>query len=92
MGKDSKDKKAKNVPKHVELRAAVALLHDTDKSGKVETALQLLHAVISSTGAPYLGLAVADASSIKVPLKSVLNCGNWLQNMQRPLHPASAGE
>ena len=71
MGKDSKDKKAKNVPKHVELRAAVALLHDTDKSGKVETALQLLHAVISSTGGPYLGLAVADASSIKVTLDFV---------------------
>lgn len=89
MGKDSKDKKAKNVPKHVELRAAVALLHDTDKSGKVETALQLLHAVVSSTGGPYLGLAVADASSIKVSY-FVPNHITGFQIMQWSLRPVSA--
>ncbi|CAL8468510.1 g8050 [Coccomyxa elongata] len=79
VGKDSRDKKAKNVPKHVELRAAVALLHDTDKSGKVETALQLLHAVISSTGGPYLGLAAADASSIKVMDRALRSCTAMLK-------------
>lgn len=65
MGKD-KDKKAKRVPKHVELRAAVALLHDTEKSGKVETALLLVNTVISGPGGAYLGLAAADATGIKV--------------------------
>lgn len=61
-----KDRKAKKVPKHVELRAAVALLHDAEKSGKAQTALQLLHAVISASGGAHMGLAAADTTGIKV--------------------------
>ncbi len=61
-----KDRKAKKVPKHVELTAAIALLHDADKNGKAQTALQLLHAVISASGGAHIGLAAADAAGIKV--------------------------
>jgi hypothetical protein len=69
-GKD-KDKIAKRAPKHVELRAAVALLRDVEKCSRAEAALQLLHAIIAGNEGAYIGVAAADVMGIKVCVASL---------------------